>query len=218
MPEIQQVSNRHEAILNHLIANPTMSLGAVALAFGYTQAWLSCIIHSDAFQCKLKERQDVVFHSTILPITEKMQAVAHIALDRLVERLPAENEPKNLSSIAGDVLDRLGYAAPKGGTVVNFQQNNVQNNHMSTLRQEIDNARALLVRGPPPLEVAHNGDRAVIALPAGDPLQALQIPGEPGLGEADPGAPVSPDTSPDPGGETGSEIREESPLAVGRAV
>jgi len=193
-------------------------MAQVAETFGYSAAWLSCIIHSDAFQFKLKERQDLVFHHTVLPLTEKMQAVAHSALDRLIERLPAENEPKNLSSIAGDVLDRLGYAAPKGGTVVNFQQNNTQHNHMSTLREEINNARALLVRGPPPLEVAHNGERAVIALPAVDPLQALQIPGDAGLGAGDPAAPIPADGSPDPGSETGGEIREEGPLAVGGAA
>jgi hypothetical protein len=198
-----------------------MPLSIVAATFQITQAWLSCIIHSDAFQSKLKERQDLVFHHSILPITDKMQAVAHAALDRLVERIPHEDEPKNLSGIAADVLDRLGYGAPsKGATILNFNQQNNQHIHTSTLREEIVAAQALLGRAPAVQELAHNGERAVLALPATDlgTLQEVPAEGDSGLGKSDALAALFSSLPPVARVEAGSEIREESPLAAGGTV
>lgn len=212
MPEIQRVSIRHEAIMDHLMSFPCVRLGDVAKTFGVSQAWLSCIIHSDAFQGLLKEKQGVAFHHTVLPLKEKMLAVAHQALDQLTETLPLETEPKALSAIAGDVLDRLGYGSKN--PVVQFnQQNNI---HVSDLRQEIEAAQALLGRGPPPLEVAHNGDRATLALPGANG----KIPGNgiSGLGVPVEGAAVPVTPSEEPSGAARGAVREESALEAGRVI
>ena len=74
---IQKVSHKHEAILNFLLANPTLQMGEVAVHFGVSFPWLSTIVHSHAFQDQLKRRQDQVFESAILgTVEEKLGADA----------------------------------------------------------------------------------------------------------------------------------------------
>ena len=181
MTGIQRVSVRHEAIMEHLMTHPCVALSTVAEAFGITQGWLSQVIHSDAFQALLREKQGIAFHHTVLPIREKMLSVAHLALDQLTERLPLEQEPRNLSAIAADVLDRLGFSSK-----VPSVQINQQNVHITALRDEIRDAQALLgaTAQPPALEVARNGDRTVLALPSPGGNGTLPGADYSGLGEA----------------------------------
>lgn len=115
MPEIATVSHRHEAIMNFMIANPTAKLGQVAAEFGVSQPWLSCIIHSHAFKTKLREKQEALWGDLGASITEKLEAVAHTALDNILEHVTASNASPALSlEVADKVLHRLGYA-PKTG-------------------------------------------------------------------------------------------------------
>lgn len=128
MAELKSLSHTHVAIVDYMLANPQIALGDVAKHFGYTQPWLSQIIHSDAFQNMLKEKEGHVFHHTVLPIREKMTQVAHMALDKTLHLLPQETEVRTASEIAGDMLDRLGYGSKPvgpGGVQVNIQQNNM---------------------------------------------------------------------------------------------
>jgi hypothetical protein len=110
MPEIQKVSNKHEAILQHMLANPGQKLGEVAAAFNVSQPWLSCIIHSDAFQRRLRERQDETFHHTVLPIRDKMNIVAHKMLDKLIEAPSEAIDVDTALETAEAMLDRLGFS------------------------------------------------------------------------------------------------------------
>lgn len=128
MPEIATVSHRHEAIMNFMIANPTAKLGDVAAEFGVSQPWLSCIIHSHAFKTKLREKQEMLFSDLGASITEKLEAVAHTALDNILEHVSASNASPALSlEVADKVLHRLGYAPQRGpsGPQAPVQVNNV---------------------------------------------------------------------------------------------
>ena len=148
------------------MANPLVALRDVADKFGVTQPWLSCIIHSDAFQTKLREKQDVMFHHTVLPLREKMTVVAHMALDKVVQQLPLETDLKTIQHTADSVLDRLGFGA-KQPTV---QINNTQNVQVNTLREELEAARALIGKAPKPqLQVVIDGS---IALPISEASEA----------------------------------------------
>lgn len=101
--------------MNFMIANPTAPLGVVAREFEVTQPWLSCIIHSNAFKTKLREKQELMFGNLAATITEKLEAVAHTTLDNLLEHVSASNSsPAANLEIADKVLHRLGYA-PKSG-------------------------------------------------------------------------------------------------------
>jgi len=162
MPEIQNMSIRHEAILHYLMAHPTEKLGDVARYFGVTQPWLSQIIHSDIFQARLREQTDIAFHHTVLPLREKMMAAANIAMDKLIETLPNETETRVLSSVSEGLLDRLGF----GTKVTPPPPNGGVNVTVNVLRSELEEARALLGQTRKPmLEVTIDGERSGIALP-----------------------------------------------------
>jgi hypothetical protein len=168
MGEIKSLSIRHEAIMDYLMANPTHRLQDVAANFRVSGPWLSQIIHSDIFQNKLKEKTDVVFHATVLPIREKMTLVAHQALDKVMDNLPLETDLRTTQSIAEGMLDRLGFGAKPiaaGGNLTINQQNNVVN-LPNTTRDEIANARKMLEQSRSlGLGVTVNGESLPIALP-----------------------------------------------------
>lgn len=124
LPGIKRVGVKHEAILNFLLANPLVKMGDAAEHFKVSRAWLSLIVHSDVFQRKLRERQDIHFDHSILPAMEKVQLVADLALDRMLECLPYESDVGKLNLVADRALSRLGYGTDSGGgTQVNVQVN-----------------------------------------------------------------------------------------------
>lgn len=132
--QIQKVSPRHEAILNYLIANPTVKKAEVAAQFGVSQAWLSTIIHSDAFQAKLRARQEEVFEVAVLSgIEDKLLGVAHQAAERLGELLPLQDNVRDISDTMDKALKSLGY-----GRAPVIQQN-INNNYGE---QQINNLTA----------------------------------------------------------------------------
>lgn len=179
MAEIQSVSIKHEMIMDYLMAHPNIRLGDVAASFGITQPWLSQVIHSDAFQLKLREKQGIAFHHTVLPIREKMLAVAHQALDKIAEQLPMETNVKTLNDVAENVLDRLGYGSK--GVATSVQVTN--NTQINVLRDELEEARELLYKKRTnSVEVVIDGISAPIALP---------VQNTPTMGEAGEGAALS---------------------------
>lgn len=199
--EIKAVSHTHAAIMDYMLANPTVHLGDVAKNFGYTQAWLSQIIHSDAFQAMLKEKQNVAFHHTVLPIREKMTELAHMALDKTLQLLPQEVDVRTAQDIAEGMLDRLGFGAkPIGGTggvnlTVNQQNNMIVPN---TNAAEIAAARELLAaRSATALGVQVDGVSIPLALPRASSSQ---------MGEAILEGSVSPSGGEDSFGEGRAEI------------
>lgn len=147
MPEIAKVSHRHEAIMQYMVANPTAPLGEVAAAFGVTQPWLSCIIHSHAFKTKLRERQDALFGNIAATLTEKLEAVAHAALDNLHEHVLASNSnPAQNLEVADTVLKALGYGAKGAPTAAAPGAAQVNNFYIS--RDDLAQARMVIQSGP----------------------------------------------------------------------
>ena len=184
MAEIKSLSIAHQAIMDYLMAHPNERLQDVARHFDYTPQWLSQIIHSDAFQTMLRERQDGVFHHTVLPLREKMMATAHIAIDKLNELLPTVADARTARDITEGMLDRLGFGAkPIGGNNLTINQQNTTLIMPSANEQEIAEARALLTqkRGPA-LGVTLNGHGVPLALPregsasVGEALPAINLP------------------------------------------
>lgn len=121
--QIYRLSNKHNAILEHMIANPTMKLGEVAAIFEVTPAWLSVIVHSDAFQEELRKKRGEVFIPAMLTLQEKLTGMAHLTLDKLGEALDnGKLSPMETLEVSSQTLDRLGYgtkpAQAAGGTTV----------------------------------------------------------------------------------------------------
>lgn len=187
MAEIKSISIRHNEIMDYLMSNPSVKLGDAAKFFGVTGPWLSTIIHSDAFQELLKAKQDMAFHSTVLPMREKMLAVAHQALDKLADMLPMETEVRTVNDVTEGMLDRLGFGAKpiNGNNLTINQQNNfvVPNANAA----EIAAAREMLqARKGPALGVQIDGHVSPISLPregaalVGEVMPRAHIPFTPG--------------------------------------
>lgn len=163
-PGIQKMSVQHDAILDFLLANPMMKKGEIAAHFGVSQSWLSCIIHSDAFQRQLKEKGGEIFAQTVVPIRTKLLAAADMAVDRVMELIPLEGELKTAQATASMVLDRIGFS-PK----VNTGAPVPQSVEVTVLQQELAKGRALFgakvtVRQPAALEDHSNGQEFSSAL------------------------------------------------------
>jgi hypothetical protein len=117
---VVKLNHTHEAIARWLIENPTRSLGECARQFGYTQSWLSCIIHSDAFQVKLHQMQQEADAVTIMDVPARLRGVAAAALDGLAQQVDHALSEGNgvlhrqfLHQTAELTLKALGYGQPK---------------------------------------------------------------------------------------------------------
>ncbi len=147
---ILKVGVRHEAILNYLVANPNTPMSAVAREFGVSQPWLSTIIHSDAFQARLRERQEAMFSHHVLPLGEKLLGLAHIAVERIGQQLDTCIDPEHTLEVTKTLLDRVGFSPKQHAAPahVNVQQNNYYQVDKDTL-EEARNAIGRRLGGAP---------------------------------------------------------------------
>lgn len=86
-PGIIRLNHTHEAIARWLLENPTRSLRECAQFFGYTQSWLSCIIHSDAFQVKLNQMQKEADAVVVLDVPARLRGIASSTLDGIAQQI-----------------------------------------------------------------------------------------------------------------------------------
>lgn len=131
-PTIKACNFSHDAIALWLVANPGGKQKECAEHFGYTQAWLSIIIHSDAFQARYRELLGQADASVINDIPAKMRGVASRALDGLAEAVEVAVESDQTIMHRGFLLETsdkllrdLGYGPQKPTVQIN---NPVQNN------------------------------------------------------------------------------------------
>lgn len=141
LPGIKAVSVKHEAILNFLVAHPCVKLRDVAQHFGVSQPWLSMIIHSDAFQRLLRQRQDIHFDHSILPMMDRMHLVVEQAIDRMLEIVDHETDLSKLNQVVDKGLNRFGY----GTSATPATQLNVQ---VNVDAEALARARQLIGAGP----------------------------------------------------------------------
>jgi hypothetical protein len=130
MPELKNISVRHDQIMDWLIANPALPLSACAAFFGLTQPWLSSIIHSDLFQAELSRKKEQVFGEVALTVKDRLTALAHDSLKRLHEKVVVEDSTGLLIDASDMALKALGFGAPKvqtAGGSINIGTLNVVN-------------------------------------------------------------------------------------------
>lgn len=163
-PGPKKLSPTHKAIADWLLQNPgSKRMAECATAFGVSRAWLSTVIHSDAFQAHLLELQERADLAVIHDIPAKLRGVASMAIDGLasaVEKAMDDNTPilhrEFLAETVDMTLTRLGYGAAKPAQVSPFpgigaQQNNF---YLGTVdAKTLAGARELLLNGKPPVEV-----------------------------------------------------------------
>lgn len=119
---VARVSYTHDAMCDLIIANPAIAKASIALHFGYSPAWVSRILNSDAFQLRLAARKaDVSDPSLILTIEEKLKTLVSESLDVLIDRL-ALTKDKDIALKGVEIgAKALGYGARQQN--VSVQQN-----------------------------------------------------------------------------------------------
>jgi hypothetical protein len=146
MAELKNLSVRHDQIMDWLIANPALPLSACAAAFGLTQPWLSCIIHSDLFQAELTKRKDFVFGEVALTVKDRITALAHDSLQRLQNRISVCDDVDQLNDTAELAIKALGFGAPRpaqGASVHIGSVNVVSREILAEARARMEGPRAI---------------------------------------------------------------------------
>lgn len=132
---LQRMHYSHEAMIDVIIAEPTIKQNELAAKFGKTVGWISRIIGSDAFQASLaKRREELTDPFLVATIEERMTGLAMQSIDVLVEKLEITKNA-DLAIKALDISSKaLGFGA-RGGA-----QNNQQNNFTIVLPAKSENA------------------------------------------------------------------------------
>lgn len=119
MPAIATVRYTHDAIIDEILVNPAVSQGDLARLFGYTQAWISIIINSDAFKERLAERKGELVDPRITASLEaRSESVARLALDKLMEEIERPG-PKKIQDLVAAAKIGLGDRMVKNPHVQN---------------------------------------------------------------------------------------------------
>ena len=158
MAELVKLSTTHEMLMNWLVLNPEKSLRECADHFGYTQSWVSQIIHSDLFQHALKEKQERIALRVAESIPAKLARAADIAVEKLTDQLEKTEDPEFILSATDKILHRMGYAPqstrnPAGGPPPTLNQQNNFFLQASDLEAARELMRASTALGPQADEV-----------------------------------------------------------------
>lgn len=105
----------HEAMIDVIVANPSIKQNELAKTFDKSVPWVSRIIGSDAFQAALaKRREEVTDPYLIATIEERFKGLANQSLDILAEKLNS-SQNADLALKALDVsVKALGFGARQG--------------------------------------------------------------------------------------------------------
>jgi hypothetical protein len=83
-----KIRYNHEAMANLILMNPGIKQKEIAIAMGYTEAWISTVMCSDAFQAYLAKRQaEVIDPEITLTLRERATGVATRSMQVLMEKL-----------------------------------------------------------------------------------------------------------------------------------
>lgn len=114
MPELQNIRYSHDAVIDAIIANPTISNGDLAAMFGYSSSWMSIMVNSDVFQARLAARRDQVVDPILTAsIEERFNTVARLSLQKIADKLASATPASEDFLIKSAKLagDALGYGA-----------------------------------------------------------------------------------------------------------
>jgi hypothetical protein len=102
---ITRLTYTHDAMIDLILAEPTVSYAELAEIFGFSQRWISHVVSSDAFKARLAERKGALADPIISrSINERLRGVTVKAIDLISEKLSSEDAG------AAYALDALGIA------------------------------------------------------------------------------------------------------------
>lgn len=186
--QIKRVSVKHDAILDYMLVNPGMKLSKVARHFDVSQAWLSVIIHSDAFQAKLAEKDGLQYETIVIPLREQVMGVAQVGVEKLgecLENASASSDKQFIADTTDSLLKNLGYspksAAPSPPAAV-------QQNFFVADKESLEKAREKMRTIIPEEGTSLNESGVLIENDSGDAAETVQTCGGCGMGKVLAGA------------------------------
>lgn len=132
---LRKVHYSHEAMIDVIIAEPTITQVELAKRFDKSPSWLSVVMGSDAFQAALaKRRDDCSDPELIATIEERLRGLADQSLRVIAEKLE-KSQNSELALKALEISSKaLGFGARHtGGNVTN-------NNFVVAMPQKIQDA------------------------------------------------------------------------------
>lgn len=132
---LKRVHYSHEAMIDVIIAEPTLSQNELAARFEKSVSWISIIMGSDAFQAALaKRRDDILDPFLVATIEERLRGLADQSLRVLATKLEQSNNPDLALKSLELTTKALGFGARAVG------QTNVQNNFVVQLPPQIEDS------------------------------------------------------------------------------
>lgn len=133
---IQKVKYTHDAMIDEILANPSVSQNDLAKKFGYTVPWVSRVMGSDSFQARLHARRDeVVDPFLVATIEERFRGLAMQSLDIIAEKMEATKSVDTAFKALDISSKALGF-----GARVDTSRGNVQNNFVIQIPGKAANA------------------------------------------------------------------------------
>ena len=88
MGNVQRVRYSHDALIDMIISSPQATQNQLAAALGYTPAWISNIMASDAFKSRLAARRaELVDPVLVASLNERYEGLAVRSLEVLMGKL-----------------------------------------------------------------------------------------------------------------------------------
>lgn len=92
---LKKVSYTHDAMIDEIIANPGISEIELAELFGFSKAWVTRLICSDAFQARLALRKgELIDPKLAATAEERFRHGEMLALDIVAEKLEVTKDAK----------------------------------------------------------------------------------------------------------------------------
>ena len=95
---IKHLRYTHDAVIDAIIENPSISQNSLAAIFGYTPSWISQVMSSDAFKNRLELRKEELVDPHIrITLNDRFNALVGRSLDVLQEKLMLPNPDPELA-------------------------------------------------------------------------------------------------------------------------
>ena len=132
---LKRVHYSHEAMIDVILTEPTLTQNELAQRFGRSVSWISIIMGSDAFQAALaKRRDDILDPFLVATIEERFRGLATQSLEVLAEKL----ELTKSADLALKALDISAKALGMGARHASGAQ--VQNNFVVQLPMKMEDS------------------------------------------------------------------------------
>ncbi len=124
MTAIARVKYHHDAMIDMIVAEPSIHQNEIAARFGFSPTWVSIIINSDAFQARLRERKDALVDPLIrATVEDRLTAVANKAMEKLMDRLASNAAFSNRELIEAAKMATTGLGMGPASKAPSATQN-----------------------------------------------------------------------------------------------